>query len=103
MEVNFRKGSKIGTMLSKLKKSRNLDTSVVNPMNFIPLFPQLRFECLIVSTLRSLDVPFLKNFRGLNKNGDQSFKQRAFLLFHGFLGVFEAFFAQRSCLLEILG
>ena len=64
-EVKFRKGSKIGTMLSKTKNVRNFDTFAVNSMNFIP---QLRFEYLIVSTLRSLEVLIFKNFRGLNKN-----------------------------------
>ena len=47
----------------------NFDTFVVNLMNFIPLFLQLRFESLIVSTLRSLEVLLFKIFRGLNKTG----------------------------------
>ena len=56
-------------------------------MNAIQIFHQLHLEYLIVSSLRSLDVLFLKNFHGWNRNWDSFVKQRAFLLFHGFLGV----------------
>ena len=56
----------------------------------------------------SLEVSIFKNVRGLNKNWDQFVKQRAFLLFHGFLGVFEANSNKmqlplQNCVLEIPG
>ena len=68
IEVNFRKGSKIGTVLSKKRKFGIVETFVVSSMNFIPLFSQLHFEYLVVSTLRSLENLFFKNFRGLSNN-----------------------------------
>ena len=58
IEVKFRKGSEIGIMLSKLKKLWKLQTFVGNSMEFILLFPQLRFEYFIVSTRRSFEVLF---------------------------------------------
>ena len=61
IEVNFGKVSKIGTTLSK-RKFGNFDTFVGNSINFMPLFPQLRFYYPIVSTLRSMEVFFIKKF-----------------------------------------
>ena len=55
-EVIFRKMSKIGTMLSNIKKVRKPGQFAVNSMNFLLFFPQLRFEYLIVKLLRSLEV-----------------------------------------------
>ena len=48
------------------------------------------FSNVIDSTIRSFEVSFFKNVRGLNKNRDKFVKQRAFLLFHGCLGAFGA-------------
>ena len=48
----------------------SFDTFVVNEMIFIPLFPQWRFEYVIVSMLSLLEVLLLKNVRGLHKNCD---------------------------------
>ena len=61
-------------------------------MIFTPLFLQVRFEFeyLSVSTIRSLEFLCFKNFRSLNKNWHSFSQQRDFLLFHGFLGIFEA-------------
>ena len=88
IEVMFREGSKTGTMLSKKDNSETL-TLFCKLDELHQLFPQLRFDYLIVSTLRSLEVLFFKNDRGLNKSWDL-FVKRAFLLFQIFLGVFEA-------------
>ena len=78
-------------------------------MNFIPLVPQLHFEYHIASALRSLGVLFFKNFGGLNKSWDSLVKQRAFLLFQGFLCSFEPVattklrLSPQNCHLEIPG
>ena len=79
-------------------------------MNFMPLFPQLHSAYLIASTLRSLEVLFFKNFRGLNKSRDSFVKRQTVLLFHVFLCVFEPVHTKKmsqlslqNCLLEIPG
>ena len=84
-EVSFGKGPKLGICCRKKGTFGNFDTFVVNSMNFIPLFPQLQFEYLFASTLRSLEVLFFENFRGLNKSWYSFIKQRAFCCFIDFV------------------
>ena len=61
--VNVRKVSKIGSMLSKIKKVRKLWQVCCNLDELPPIFPQLRFEYFIGSMLKSLEFLFFQNFR----------------------------------------
>ena len=49
-----------------------------------------------------MEVLFFKNFRSLNKNWDEFVKKRAFLLFDGFLGAFEANFNKNAFIVSKL-
>ena len=71
-------------------------------MNLLPLFPQLHFEYLIASTLWSLEILFFENFRALNRSWDLFVKQRAFLLFHRILCVFEPIPTKNAVISSIL-
>ena len=70
-------------------------------MNAIQIFHQLHLEYLIVSSLRSLDVLFLKNFHGWNRNRDSFVKQRAFCCFMGFWVFLSQFQKKCSCFSKI--
>ena len=107
IEVNFRKESKIGTMLSKIKKVRKLRHFCCKLNELHPtFFLQLRLEYLIISTLRSLEVLFFNNFRDLNKNWDLFVKQRTCFVVSRIFGFLRPIPTKKqlfleTCLLEI--
>ena len=99
--VNFRKGSKIETMLSKIKFG-NFDIFVVNLMNFNPLPPHCVLNMNISLFKRSGYWKFYasKTFVVSTKIGI-SLSNNVLYLFHGFFGVLRPIPKKCSYLLKI--
>ena len=88
IEVNFPKVSKIGTMLWKMKKVWKLCQFCCN---FDELHSTFSPNCVSNTTLFNRSghsqFYFLNKIRDLNIRWNYFVKQRAFLMFHGLLGV----------------